>query len=162
MPFLPVVFDVRTQTAQTVQQGLHRSRVRLLVAVEPHRTIGEQHQWGHKAHHCAGEPAIDIDITVEYAVGGRGDGDVRRVIVVLRARHTERAQCPDHELGVARTQQAADMHRLRAQCGEDEETIRQRFAARNGDGGVKRPFGERRRPRLGIMFGHRLHRNGNG
>ena len=59
------------QLFKTVQHGLHRTRVRLLVTVEIHRTIREHGKTGHKAHHCSRKTAEHLRTTVEPAVGRR-------------------------------------------------------------------------------------------
>ena len=64
-PRLPVVFDVRAQLLQPVQYRLHRTRIGLCVAVEPHRPVGEHRQSGDEPHHRTGQTAIHVHITGE-------------------------------------------------------------------------------------------------
>ena len=64
-PGLPVVFDVRTQLLQPIQNRLHRTRIGLCVAVEPHRPVGEHRQSGDEPHHRPGQTAVYVHVAGE-------------------------------------------------------------------------------------------------
>ena len=51
--------DLGAEVAQRAEQRLHRTRVRLRVAVEGDRAVGQQGQRRDEAHHGAGEAAVD-------------------------------------------------------------------------------------------------------
>lgn len=74
------------------------------------------------------------------------------------AAHSQRAQCVHHQLGVARAQQTDQSHRTMPESRKNEISVRQGFAARHHNGGVKRLAGKRCRPKILLRCVHRAYR----
>ena len=111
------------------------------VAVEVHLTVGEGGERGHEAHHRAGEAAVDPAVA-----GGGPGGDEPVVAVDVLDTHPERAESLRHEEGVTRPQGIPEARRAARASSEDEETVGQRLAAGERDGGVDGSRGGRAGP----------------
>ena len=153
-----MVFDACPQLFKTVQHRLHRTRVRLLVTVEIHRTVREHGKTGHKAHHCSRKTAEHLRTTVEPAAGRRHHRNRGVDLLIDFAAHSQRTQRVHHQLGIARAQQTDQSHRTMPESRKNEITVRQGFAARHHNGGVKRFAGKRRRPKILLRCVHRAYR----
>ena len=156
-----MVFDTCPQLFKTVQHGLHRTRIRLLVTVEIHRTVREHGKTGHKAHHRSRKTAEHLRTTVEPAVGRRHHRNRGVNLLIDFAAHSQRTQCVHHQLGITRAQQTDQSHRTMPESRKNEITVRQGFAARHHNGGVKRLAGKRRRPKILLRCVHRVYRSQN-
>ena len=114
------------ERAQRLEQRTHRPRVRLLVAVEAHRPVGQQRQGGQEAHHRARQTAVDGDVA-----GEPGRGSDLPLVTGLGDLHAERLQPVPHQPGVPRVQAVADHRRPAGQRGQDQGPIGLRLGAGN-------------------------------
>ena len=123
-PRLPVVFDARAQLLQPVQYRLHRTRIGLCVAVEPHRPVGEHRQSGDEPHHCAGQTTVHIHVAGESPGCRRYDVHGRLVIRIDLELHAQRPQRTHHQIRIARAQQADQRNRTPPHRGQDQIPVR--------------------------------------
>ena len=110
---------------QTIQHRLHRTGVRLLVAIKVDGTVGEHRKPWHEAHHRTRKTAEYFCIASEPIIRRRNDRNRSIGSGIDLATYAKRTQRVHHQLGVTRAQQADQTDGCGSKRRENEITIRQ-------------------------------------
>ena len=73
-----------------------------LIAIDQDRSVGGRCDAGDETHHGTGQSGIDRDLPGDLVEVNRCDIENRRVAVNFLKGGTQRAQCIDHQIGIAR------------------------------------------------------------